>query len=77
MASGHVFYCVVTPEGKPRRRRTRKGQGSGTLMIYSELGGAKKQCRDGDAVMEMTLDLGREPLFIKGMVLDGGADEED
>lgn len=70
MASGHVLYCVITPEGKPRRRRTRKGQGTGSLMIYSELGEAKKQCRDGDAVMEMTLDLGREPLYIRGQVVE-------
>ncbi len=76
MASGHVLYCVINSEGKPRRRRTRKGQGSGTLMIYTELAEAKKVCRDGDAVMEMTLDLGREPLYIKGQVIDTGEDED-
>lgn len=76
MASGHVLYCVVNSEGKPRRRRTRKGQGSGTLMIYTELREATKVCRDGDAVMESTIDLGREPLFIKGQVIDTETEED-
>lgn len=76
MGAGHVLYCVVNPEGKPRRRRSKKGQGTGTLMIYSELPDAKKVCREGDAVMEMTLDLSRNPLFIKGQVLDSDKDED-
>lgn len=62
MGAGFVFYCVVDAEGRPRKRRN---QSTGTFMIYDELGVAKRQCRIGDAVCEMTLDLGREPLFIK------------
>lgn len=60
MGAGFIFYVVVDPEGNPRRRRNQS-----TFMIYRELSTAKGKCRDGDAVVEMTLDLGREPLYIK------------
>lgn len=60
MGAGFVFYSVVDSDGRPRKRR----QGN-TYMIYDDLGVAKRQCRVGDAVVEMTLDLGREPLYIK------------
>jgi hypothetical protein len=45
-------------------------------MIYTEMREAKKVCKDGDAVMELTLDLGREPLFIKGQVIDTSSEED-
>lgn len=70
MGAGFVFYCVVDPEGNPRRRK-----GSPTAyMIYQELSTAKGQCRVGDAVVEMTLDLGREPLYIKARKQDVDGD---
>lgn len=61
MGAGHIFYVVVDPEGNPRLTR---GKGK-HFMIYSERSTAQGQCREGDAVMEMTLDLGREPLYIR------------
>lgn len=60
MGHGFVFYCVITPEGQPAKRA------SGTYKIHGDLGAAKRACREGDAVVEMALDLAREPLYIRG-----------
>lgn len=70
MGAGFVFYCVVDSEGNPRKRR-----GGSTYMIYASITTAKAKCRVGDAVVEMTLDLGREPLYIRARKQE--ADDDD
>jgi hypothetical protein len=65
MGAGYIFYVIITAEGKPRR--TKQG---GSFMIYDDLSVAKGKCRDGDSVSEMTWDSSRNPLFIKGKVLE-------
>ena len=61
MGAGYVLYVIVTPEGAPRKRAS---QGR-TLMVYEDLDVAKRQCRIGDAVMRLPLDLGQEPVHIR------------
>ena len=70
MAAGHILYVVVSPEGTPRKRT------AGTLMIYEQLGDAKRLCRVGDAVMRLSLDLSQEPVFIKGRKMPNIEDDD-
>lgn len=61
------LYAVVRADGRVRHR----AGGSG-LCIYAKASTAKNQARaDGDAVVPITVDLSRRPLFIRGEQLDG------
>ncbi len=64
MGSAVSLYAVVGADGRLRHRK--RAQGSAP-MIYETLGAAQKQCRgEGDSVVELYLNLDREPLFIRG-----------
>lgn len=65
MGQGYVFYAVITPEGKPRRRKHDR-----QLMIYDSMGAAQKACREGDSVVDLVWDSDREPLFIRTKQLE-------
>lgn len=66
MGAGHILYVVIDDQGKPRRRRNKsRANYTGTLMVYEDIGVAKAQCRVGDAVMRLPLDLGQEPVHIR------------
>lgn len=65
MGAGYILYVVVDDQGKPRRRKGKYASSKGTLMVYEEIGTAKSQCRVGDAVMRLPLDLGQEPVHIR------------
>lgn len=72
MGSGFIFYVVVTADGQPRRRKH-----GGTLMVYEQIARAKSMCRKGDAVMRLPMDLGQEPVFIKGQPVEAEDDDGD
>lgn len=38
-------------------------------MVYFNIGKAKEQCGDGDSVVEVTVHLDREPVFIRNRVI--------
>ncbi len=61
-----VLYVVVDRNRNIRKNRHR------SFMIYGKQRTAERQCKDGDAVVEAFIDYGREPLHIRGEVLDGG-----
>lgn len=42
-------------------------------MIYDSKAVAMRQCREGDSVVQMELDLERQPLFIRGQEVDSGS----
>lgn len=70
MGSAYVLYAVVSAEGVLRKRG--KAQGGGP-MVYDKLSKAQAQCRrEGDSVVEMTLNLDREPLFIRAKKVNDG-----
>lgn len=73
MGQGYILYAVVNAHGKLRRRGDTRAAATGSFMVYDSLAVAKRQCRDGDSVVQLELDLDRQPLFIKGQVLDGEA----
>jgi hypothetical protein len=59
-----ALYAVVGRDGKLRRNRDRRP------MVYTLLSTAKAQCSEGDSVVEMYLNLDREPLYIRGRRVD-------
>lgn len=61
-----TLFAVVDRHRKIRKRALRRG---GTLMVYESQLAAQKQCRAGDSVVEVFVDFGKEPLFIRGEVL--------
>ena len=61
------LYAVVGTGGIVRRSKTSRHR---NLMIYNTLAKAKGQARrDGDSVVEIEVDLSREPLFIRRKVV--------
>lgn len=59
-------FAIVRADGEIRRRRG----GQGNLCVYSRLAVAKNVARDeGDSVVEVEIDLSKEPLFIRGLKL--------
>jgi hypothetical protein len=62
MGDAVALYAVITREGKIKRKAWKQGRG---LLIYDAIGDAKRQCREGDSVVELYLNLDREPLFIR------------
>ncbi len=64
MGLANVLYAVVSHEGKLRKNRQR------CLMIYDTLAMAQRCARrDGDSVVELHLNLDREPLFTRKKVM--------
>jgi hypothetical protein len=64
MGSAYALYAVVDRDGKLRHRKRAQG---GAPMVYITLQAAQRQAnKPGDSVVEMTLNLDREPLFIRG-----------
>lgn len=60
-----VGYAVVSSDGTVYRNRGDR------LCIYRTVGPAKRLAdREGDAVVEVTIDLNREPLFIRARKVD-------
>ncbi len=59
-----IGYAVVGPEGEVYRNRGDR------LCIYRTVGPAKRLAGEGDAVVEVTIDLSREPLFIRARKVD-------
>jgi hypothetical protein len=60
MGAAVALYAVVDRNGTLRRRK-------GGLLIYDKLSTAQRQAsRAGDSVVELVLNLDREPLFIRG-----------
>jgi hypothetical protein len=69
MGDAVALYAVVSSEGKLRHRKRAQGAAP---MIYDTLGAAQRQCRaEGDSVVELYLNLDREPLFIRSKRVDG------
>jgi hypothetical protein len=63
VGDAYVLYAVVSHDGKLRHRKPAQGSGP---MVYTTLSAAQRQCRsDGDSVVEMYLNLDREPLFVR------------
>lgn len=61
-------WAVIRPDGSIKRSRR-----SNHLMIYLSAGSAKTQASsDGDAVVEVDIDLSREPTFIRKKVVEPG-----
>lgn len=61
-----VGYAVVDVSGQVYRNR------QGRLCIFTTVGPAKRLASDdGDSVVEVHVDLNREPLFIRAKKLDG------
>ncbi len=67
MGDARSLYAVVNREGQLRKRTRAQG---GAPMVYETLSAARRQCRDGDSVVEMYLNLDREPLFTRGKVVE-------
>jgi len=61
------LYAVVTADGKVKRNGAR---GHRTLMIYDTPAKGQNHARgEGDSVVEIEVDLSREPLFIRRKVV--------
>ncbi len=61
------MYCVLTVSGDLKTLRRRR-----VACLYDTKSKAVNQARaDGDTVVEATIDMDREPLFIRRKVLDG------
>ena len=57
-----TVLAIVKEIGEIRRRRG----GNGNLQIYTRSSVAQNHAReDGDSVVECTIDLSKEPLFIR------------
>lgn len=60
-------YVIVTANGTLRR------SDGGPPSLYDTPGKAQNQCRrDGDSVVEVEIDLTREPVFIRQRKVSGG-----
>lgn len=59
----YALFAVVKADGTIRRRTQKEHSG---LYVYDTASKAKNNCRhDGDSVVELVVDLSREPLFIR------------
>lgn len=62
------FFVVVTKEGAIRK------SAQGSLRCYADKGAAQRWCRTyGDTVTVAVVDLERQPLFIRGQVVQPDA----
>ncbi len=62
------MYCILSITGDLKRYS--KGAG----RLYSNKATAQRAAiNDGDAVVEVHIDLDREPLFIRSKTVDGAA----
>ncbi len=63
-----TVFAIVKADGSPRKRRG----GQGNLMIYTRKSVAQNHAReDGDAVVEVEIDLTKPPVFIRRRRVNG------